>query len=433
MLLALTTILVPLPVALAGSSINAGVFPVHFASLTLAAKYYSRNRLTPPPLGAAQFLVTIAVLTFFALLAGTFSKFTAYCATNIIYSVVIIHIFSLCRLTRPSSALIWAFGAIAVGFNVIVSLHTLGFIDATLPQYIGERLEGVILDSEFTAVRNYYILASYKITIGGIISVSLFCCLALTCFFPSIVLRIAALSALPALVSLNSRTDLVGIGAASIFLIGFIRGSAFARIFGVMCVGGISLAYVLSDAVLPTLQDFGMSSVEVDRVAQVFSMSVEESSARDRMIDIFQLPIYYLDNPSYLFFGVGIGNFKILQDYNITLNAYGHNVYLNYFGEIGLFGFLSFLWYLGFLILKVRSATVDRKVTFETRQFHLVGLAFLVDRIFAGLSADVLFVFDGPAAYMIGASMLIGFFQQPQNTGQPRSTTQSAIALNVSA
>lgn len=72
--------------------------------------------------------------------------------------------------------------------------------------------------------------------------------------------------------------------------------------------------------------------------------------------------------------GVGLGNYPLALDFNAIYRSAvtSHNLYLDILVEMGIFGLLAWLWFLGGILKKLLS-----KIKGETRQLSIIATGLL--------------------------------------------------------
>ncbi|WP_375272697.1 O-antigen ligase family protein [Sphingomonas sp.] len=408
---ALVPAFLTLPVALAGNSMNAGIFPIHLSMLAVIFRLSQPHTLYKIVFN--RFSVCAYGIVLIALAhvpIGEFTRFSTYGTLNLILSIIFLGAIYYGRQTSvDSGAGMKTFLICAMLYSLACIIHNLNIVDLSAKYYFGPRLADITM-SMGTA---YLFLASYKITTGGLLTISVFCAIASLFRGGNKTLGVACLALLSfALLLTNSRTDLVALAVSLIFLQLLLYPGAFLVV--IMEIFFVVAMFLMTtpDMILSIIETLGLSDEEGQRFVQIFSGDVENSSAAGRLNDVIAVPRFIVTQPLRLFIGQGFGNFRVLQETGVAENAFGHNIYLNYFGELGLPGLVLLIC----LIVMLMSVPVSRLFKVKRIQankafaarFTAIAVAFWIDRLIAGCTADVIFYYDGTAAYSLAMVMMLG-------------------------
>lgn len=203
----------------------------------------------------------------------------------------------------------------------------------------------------------------------------------------------------------GSRTD-IGTGFISILICTVIFGNKL--LLGVlsnrrMIFFGISGVFVLT----PIILNSNLYAIERLLGTDLFG---EASGSSDGTlayrIDNWIIALdYALDNFNIFWFGFGPNGYRIFSESGIGSMGFGHNVYVNIFGEYGFIGLVLFLVWLASLFHSQVVASKNEDIFVADVASFSMGI--LIQRLMAGVTVDSMFAVDNMLATNVFALVLL--------------------------
>ncbi|GGA72905.1 hypothetical protein GCM10008025_15860 [Ornithinibacillus halotolerans] len=231
----------------------------------------------------------------------------------------------------------WRITAIIISVLCIISVILYRFgVDNGLTS--GGRAQATLNDPNLAAL---YLIVSF--TIVAISS---------TFVQKKLIVNVAMVVVLIALVSTASRGGMVSI-VFSVLIVLFLSlmMGRIKELFFLLIIGSIISFIIL---LINSSSDF--LSFAMERVARI---GTEGDGTSDRILLWKSAYEMWMDNP---FIGIGIGQFipYSTEMYGYTFSSIPHNTYLSFLSETGILGFLAFIWFPMYLVIKVILGLIKR-------------------------------------------------------------------------
>ena len=303
------------------------------------------------------------------------------------------------RVHLKKEQLEWMLGFVVAGCLIYQSLMAVQFLqllDLSGTGYFTPRTDAV---KEALIDQKHWFLAAGNVVIGGFSVINAFLGL-LAMYFLSGKKAYMALAlflvAIFDVMASQSRPDIVGlIAGIAVFAIIFpALKLAYPLVNRWLKVLGTLFCVVMVLALLlwPNWDKSNQGRVmqQADRI-----LESNQDGAADRQL----LLAYFMQGNIEVLTGSGPGNFKSYQTRGITLNAMGHNAYLHWLGELGLFGLVAIVWWC-FSMLHLFAQGLTSQLPW-IRLVALGGLAILISRCVAAWTAESIWGVDGSGYYSL--------------------------------
>ncbi len=406
----LVSSLMPLPVYMAGGSVNAGVFPIDVCLLVYIVAHglpvldYATQRRA-----ISTGAVALLGFSILATCSGVFNYFFVNPDPLKFYAFTIMKFWEYALLatvligSRPDAAQLRKICAILLAgilvYEIVHALHISGIVPLSGEAYYGPRAkedpQSVV--NPFSD-RTAWFLASPRVVVGGTASISAWFSLTVFEAYRGAIKVVAATTAILSVFSVlatSSRSDITGLAVAAIVFVLYAPPRRWKAYFcAAIAVAGLYAA--LLTFFLPPAERI----TAMTRMNELWNPELRaEGSYADRSSDRKSLSSYLLGHPREFLIGVGPGNFRWYEAQRITINSYGHNSYLHWAGELGVGGFLLLLaWCFSIcLYTKKRLRSPPRISQLAAR----TCLALVVGRMVAAWGAESLFGTDGMGYYSL--------------------------------
>jgi hypothetical protein len=398
----------PLPVYMIGRSVNAAVFPIDVCLLAYIVAH-GRPALTYAieRRALATGVVALFGLSILATFSGVFNVFFVDPDPLRLYAFTIVKFWEYALLgmiliaSRPDAAQLRNICAIVLAgilvYEIVHALHLSGVVPLSGAEYFGPRakdIEGTVPFSDRTA----WFLAAPRVVVGGTASINVWFSLMVFEAYKGTIKAVAAAAAILSVFSVlatTSRSDIAGLAVATIVFILYApprRWKAYAC--AVIVVAGLYRAHL---AFFPPSAD---ETTATNRISELWNPELRAAgSYADRSSDRTSLLGYLSKHPTKLLFGVGPGNFRWYRAQGITKNAFGHNSYLHWAGELGIGGFLLVLvWCFSVCLYAKKWLRSQHRICQLAAR---TCLAVVTGRMVAAWGAESLFGTDGMGYYSL--------------------------------